>query len=158
MAEANSKAPSIHQTGWTQENGLPSVPSAASALSSRSEDDVDSDISRFKLLLPLRPKSGAAADVASSFPSERKVRRGGLRERPFLPCIENLALHRNFLGGELRQLCHPDQDMVPAPLDYGTTHSTGKAWFYLSRFLCNALPLLFQFQPYRIFASFWNLF
>jgi hypothetical protein len=143
---------SINTSDWLEAgNSLPSVPSATSAISSRSQDDVHSDISRFKLLLPLRPK---VEQPQCGFQlSEQTKSPAWSCERPFLPCIENLALHRIFLGGELRQRAHSDQTMVPAPRWIMTTRSTGKAWFYLSR-LRNALPLLLQFQPYRIFASF----
>jgi hypothetical protein len=129
---------------------------ATSALSSRSQDDVDSDISRFKLLLPLRPESGAAADVASSFPERTKSPAWRLRERPFLPCIENLALHRIFLGGELRQRATQTKAWSLPPRWIMTTRSTGKAWFYLSRFVATIFLFFSSSSRIEFSLAFWT--
>jgi hypothetical protein len=129
VAEVNSKAPSILQAGWTQGNSRPSVLSATQRLSSRPQDDVDSDISRFKLHYPLRVESGAAAKCGFQL-SERTKSPGAevtasvhfCPASRIWPCI-------GFSRGRAKAACYPHQRMVPAPPLDNTTRSTGKAWF-----------------------------
>jgi hypothetical protein len=94
-------------------------------------------------------------NVASSFPSERKVRARRLRRASIFALHREFGLASDFLGGELRQRAtHTNAWSLPPRwiIPRARQGKLGLPQPLMQLFF----PPLFHFQPCRIFASFWT--
>ena len=106
----------------------PLCPVRSQRLSSRSQDDVDSDISRFKLHYPFEAEKWSSRRCGFQLSERTKVRRGGCASIHFCPA-SRIWPYIGISWRRAKAVYYSDQGMVPVPPLDNTTRSTGKAWF-----------------------------